>query len=1192
MAVISTTFKLVDEISDKLSNLGTAGQNVQKELENIANSASSLDNVSTNAEKASEAITETADAVREYEEWHRNSLDALTDYVNGVDGAEEALNQYIGKTEEAEQKTEGLDESIEKAGEGYESIGEKVDDTTNSTEEFGNTNEAVFGDLEGLLASAGIIAFLDKVVEGYEKCIEVASEYETSVAKVSTLADPNVMSISDMSDDMLELSQKTGQAVTALAEAEYQALSAGVATDKATQFVEQANELAVGGFTEQATAVDVLTTALNAYQLDVSETDRISNVLLNTQNKGKTTVDELAQNMGRVIPSAAAYNVEIEDLGTAYAILTANGIATAESTTYLKGMFNELGDTGSTVSATLQEETGKSFAQLKDEGNSLGDIIGILSNSVNGNATAFANLWSSQEAGIGALSLLTSGTEKYNSVLDSMKNSTGTAAEAYEKMTGTAEHSSQALSTAAANAQTAIGTALLPASTKLNEAMTTTLNGITSFVGAHPSVVHGLTAISVAIGVVTTAIVGYNVVTKLATVATTALTAVMDANPVFLLATAIAALVGGLATLIMTQEDEVDEMEGMTASTKLLKEQLDETTSAYDEACEKYGENSAEAEELKYKVDELSDAYANGQQSVEDFTTKCDEAAEAFRETRDQYYSTKEDIDNEEESTANLVDRLQELATKSKLSAAEQAELSTVIAVLNNKIPGLNVSLDDVNNSLADTITKIKSLSAQNIAEDRYNNAFESYNELLEDQPRLIQNAQDAAAELTAAQTLYNEKVAAAEEAQKAYDKALEEHDTTSQEVQDASLALAEAQGDQADALKDYNRAVQDMQEKNEDYNECLRATEEALGELTDAYAEQNGIIIDSSDEAQEAAATAAVSQSENLQTLAEAYDEAYQAALESFQGQYSLWDEVGDISETSASTLMSNLDTQITYWQNYADNLENLQSRNIEGLNELVASMDDGSEESAAALAGMASASDEELQKIVSKYTDLQSEQDRTASNAAEMQTNFSSELDTLSGNMKTAIDDMELSDEASAAAKATIDAYVAQIRAGIDDASSAASAVATATASALSSVNSSIPKHASGTDYGEDIYIAGEEGPELIVGREGSKVYTAEETKQILSQSFNVADPYASISNSGKIDVMSSNFVSGDSSTIGDRTITIKLEGIGSIQIGGSSGVCKEELIDFLAENIKPVLISVINDEIYEEGEDTYEY
>lgn len=65
--------------------------------------------------------------------------------------------------------------------------------------------------------------------------------------------------------------------------------------------------------------------------------------------------------MGKVIPTANAYHVQLDQLCAGYAKMTANGVATAESTTYMNSMLNELGKRGTTVSDILKEKTGKAL---------------------------------------------------------------------------------------------------------------------------------------------------------------------------------------------------------------------------------------------------------------------------------------------------------------------------------------------------------------------------------------------------------------------------------------------------------------------------------------------------------------------------------------------------------------------------------------------------------------------------------------------------------------------------------------------------------------------------------------------------------------------------------------------------------------------------------------------------------------
>lgn len=89
---------------------------------------------------------------------------------------------------------------------------------------------------------------------------------------------------------------------------------------------------------------------MNAYGLEALEVSNVSDLLIQTQNLGKTTVGELSTALGKVIPTSNAYGVELDQLCAGYALMTSNGVATAESTTYMNSMLNELGKSGTKVS--------------------------------------------------------------------------------------------------------------------------------------------------------------------------------------------------------------------------------------------------------------------------------------------------------------------------------------------------------------------------------------------------------------------------------------------------------------------------------------------------------------------------------------------------------------------------------------------------------------------------------------------------------------------------------------------------------------------------------------------------------------------------------------------------------------------------------------------------------------------------
>lgn len=300
--------------------------------------------------------------------------------------------------------------------------------------------ESGLSSLKKTIAALGIGKILKDVSE---QVWEVGSSFETSFSKASTLFGDVSVDTVNLKNKIADMSKQTGISAEELNETLYQAMSAGIPVTEdmgtALAAVQTAAKLSVGGFTSSSTAMSGLTTAINAYGLSADYASRIADEFILVQNKGVTTVDELASNMGRAISTGSAYGVNLENLNAAYISLTKGGISTAESTTYLSSMMNELGDSGSDVGKVLQEKTGMSFSQLMDNGYSLADVLDILMGSVDGDSSALMNLWGSAEAGKAANAILTQGTDNFRQSLDDLGNSSGTTEDAYSTMMDTAD---------------------------------------------------------------------------------------------------------------------------------------------------------------------------------------------------------------------------------------------------------------------------------------------------------------------------------------------------------------------------------------------------------------------------------------------------------------------------------------------------------------------------------------------------------------------------------------------------------------------------------------------------------------------------------------------------------------------------------------------------------------------------------
>lgn len=1100
MATLKVVFKAIDEISSKFNEMTQSGERALEAFENTGTAADgALSKVSRTAAQTAKSTDATADSVDDLSS-------AIGDYEKATGQAANSTGILSEKTTETEKNLDEAAEAARKASEEVEKFGDKSEETGKQSEESSKKGRDGIKELQGVLASAGIAATLNEIKNGFFDCSEAAAQFETSTAMVATIADTSQKSLSNISKEVRSYSNETGEAASDMAEATYQAISASVNTADAAAFVGTATKLAVGGFTSATTAVDVLTTAINSYGLAASDATQLSDYLITTQNLGKTSVDQLAQSVGKVIPLASAYNVQMDNLSSAYAVLTANGIATAESGTYLKSMLSELGDTGSDVSEVLLNSTGKTFAQLMEQGYSLGDVMSMLGDAVDGDSTAFNSLWSSTEAGIGALSLFNAGADKYNSVLDSMRTSAGATEKAYSTMADTTDKSKQRMENAFNNLKISVGDVLNPALTQVYEGFTGVFAGMSDFVDEYPAVVAAISAIAVGVGGFTGALAAYNLATTAAKFVTEAFTATLAANPYVLAAAGIVAVTAAAVTLTGVLITQSDEYEGMTATCRDQYDELQRLNDQYNAACEQYGENSDAANSLRYQLDQLNDEFETNRQTVKEFVAECDGLVESHNKVMDAYNSSTSSIKDQELGTLALTQRLGELASQNTQTTASYTEMKAIIDQLNADVPGLGLTYDGVTESVDATVEAIKKAAKAQADSEYKAEQQQTYVDLLKEQSSLEQQIAEAEANLDA-------------ERQR---RGMRQDDVTGDWVSGSGFWMEDSPWVAwTSDIDDYKKSLEELQAAYDENQQTLSDIEGEWRGVAQAVEDSQNQTV-SYEEAVSAAVSAAQTELDNLTA---AYDKAYESARTSIEGQIGLFDTMKTSSELSISDMEKAMQSQTDYLNLYSENLKKAAEYGLD--DGLIKSLSDGNEESAGYInaiiqnieklggstEGMPAAASKFVTEFNSKFEETEKAKDTFADNVAKMETDFDEKMGEIETRMSKTVQNMEMTDEARKAAQDTIKAYCDAIRSMTGEAGSAAEAVANAAASHLKTEPTTTPTtttptattvtgHANGTlSAQEDVYIAGEDGPELIIGARGSEVFPTQETERILA-------------------------------------------------------------------------------------------
>ena len=799
----------------------------------------------------------------------------------GQDAAESVQDAVDNIVESVEEAGESAAEAVEDAmSDVVDSVSDAAKDVGDSASDIGDsigdgfeegTDQAstAIDALAQALLAAGVTASVKAITDALMDCTQASMEFETAMAKVGTIADESQKPLGDMRNEILALSSETGKSVGELAEATYQAISASVATESAVDFVGTANKLAVGGFSDTTTAVDILTTAINAYGMSADDASKISDVLITTQNLGKTSVAQLGASMGMVIPLAAAYNMNLEDLAASYALLTANGTQTAQATTYVKAALNELGSTSSVVGSTLKKQTGKTFAELMAEGNSLGDVLQVLADSVDGDTTAFNNMWSSSEAGVGMLSILNSGTSKYNSLVQAMEGSTGAATTAFEKMSETGEFAQRRFQNATENLKIAIGDELAPELMEIQQSGADAMEWATEFVKEHPEVVAAVTALAAALAVLAAALVGLLVVQQVTT-AFTKFSAALLANPVGAVAVALTALTAAAVAFGAVMKDRTSE------SVKNRK-----------------------------AIDQCKDSYDELKDSMEEHAKERKESIKSAKAEAATYQ--------------NLADKLYELADKTNKTASDKAQMNTIVDQLNGAMPELGLSIDETTGALnreksaVDAV--IDSMKQQALANAYQEQANKAASDLAEAQIQLSE-AEEVLYDLRSqAVKKINEHNAAVQDGTESVQEMASSYAAAGEPVDKYALQLNALSGQ----IKEQEEVVAGLQGTTSEADERYNKIAEKAYEYKTAVEESNQGVSDSSTEMSD--------------EVKQAYEDMKTSIQNSLEGATDAFKKFSGGEEIDKGEIVANLKSQAEGVEEWGQNLKALAGRAGEGM-------------------------------------------------------------------------------------------------------------------------------------------------------------------------------------------------------------------------------------------------------------------
>ena len=993
------------------------------------------------------------------------------------------LNELSGALEEAGINTDDLSHSSEQLAGKIDTLKKKQGEAADKAMTFGDKAGQAFNQVHEAIVAAGIAVALKEIYEYFASCAQASMDFESAITGVAKTTDLTDEELAAMSDSIKALSTEipaTTEEIAAVTEAAGQL---GIQKDALLDFTEIMTML---GTATNMTADEAATSLARFANITGMATDnygRLGSVIVDLGNNFATTESEIVA-MGTRLASAGklAGLTEPEIMALAAAMSSvgieaeAGGTAMTQTLNAIEKAVAKGGDDlaeFARIAGMSSEEF--SSAWKNDAMSALTSFIGGLGKLDEQGESTVLVLEDLGLTGIRQSNML----KALGLAADQMTGAVNTANTAWQQNTALTNEANKRYATAQSrltmmqnaynNLKVAIGDAYTPALSEAYGVGTKVLNEITKFVQANPGVVAAITGLSTALGAAAVAAAAFALKAKIAAAAAAFLTTVTPGvNVIMGVAAAVGVVTAGIIALASSAaNDAVPSVKELTEAARGMREAMNEAKATYDDTVTSTMAAAGVADTYIGKLEEMEAAGLNTDEQHRQYHNTLALLCQVVPELADY-------IDLETDTINGGTEALRANTEAWKQNAMQQAyqdqltelysQYSAVLIEAEENSIGLTkaqYSLETAQQKLSDTYAQMDALWAD--AQKQADAYYDQYGYYTDATAFLSQEYYDLQ------NSIYdtNNEIWAAEKSIKNYNKAMEE-DADAVSDAEAEIALAE------EAVKNLTASM----------NEGTGASEEAAAQVSEFQAAISGV-------------------QEKINALVESYNEAYSAAYESISGQYQLWDEAAKVVATSAGSINSALESQITYWQDYNANLQSLTDRSadIEGLSDMIASFADGSSDSVNAIAGMAGATDEQLATMVANWKTLQQEQQNAAGSVADLKTDFTATMDELQTALAEDIEAMDLGDEAKASAQATIQGFIDGAVGMLPQVTAAYNRVAAAARAALSASGTgtagSIPGYAVGTQSAAPGFaLVGENGPELVYFNGGEQVMTAEET------------------------------------------------------------------------------------------------
>jgi len=340
--------------------------------------------------------------------------------------------------------------------------------------------------------------------------VKAFADFEHMMAFISTMLEEPEKHMDSFRKGIRQLARETGKDTADIGKGLYDILSAQVPPEKALDLLRESSRLAVSGNAEVADSVKVMITLMETYGDRLKGAGDGADFLMACVKRGRTTLGELAPELGRVIALSRESGLSLEDMGASIALMTRATGQTDLALTALQNTAKEFIKPSKEGAELWKKKYGEAFdtTTLKAIG-FMGVLKRLHSMTIEEVGIMFPNI----RAERGLLPAIRK-IKDFNVDLATMRNRTGEAGVAFEKMSKSPRLALDKLWQGVKDINRSIGKALVTALEGAFGPLEDVITACVTWIEANQAVVTTLAAVAAGVGVLGIGLLGLSAILK------------------------------------------------------------------------------------------------------------------------------------------------------------------------------------------------------------------------------------------------------------------------------------------------------------------------------------------------------------------------------------------------------------------------------------------------------------------------------------------------------------------------------------------------------------------------------------------------------------------------------------------------------------------------------------------------------